>query len=234
MSTTGPAVILRMRDIMREQQTGRPVFADAELREAINRHVQILAKELGLGTSWVTPIVSLVPGTVDYTLPSADEYQSVQFLRYADDLQPLAIRSFAEVVERRSGGLASGRPQFCCLRPTSTQTLVLMTDTDPVDGEDLDALVSLAPATWDASDSTAPTYALSEAASRALELRACASVVETAGAEKRNALAISDNAPKVWQAEAARLVELEIMTIIGFKRSRGSHGGSWFMAWASS
>lgn len=232
MSTDGPSVVLRMRDILHEDQTGRPVFATAELREAINRHASILARELGLGTAWVTTITTLAPGTQDYTLPSTNEYASVQFLKYALDGKELPVRSLEEVMARRQGGPAVGRPQFCALRPTSTQTLVLMVPTDPDQSYDIDALVSYAPGTWDASDATAPTYALSEAASRALELRACASVIQTAGAEKRNALAIDDSAPKVWNAEAARLVELERGRIISMKRSRGPRGGSWFQEWA--
>lgn len=232
MSTDGPSVVLRMRDILREDQTGRPVFQTAELREAINRHAQILAMELGLGTAWVTTITTLVTGTLDYTLPSANEYGSVQMLKFAVDGQELVVRSRDEIMSRREGGGASGRPQMCALRPTSTQTLVLMIDVDPDQSYDIDALVSHVPGTWDASDATAPTYALSEAAARALELRACASVVETAGPEKRNALAISDKAAGLWLKEAARLVELERFRIISFKRSRGSHGGSWFMEWS--
>lgn len=234
MSTDGPSVVLRMRDILREDQNGRPVFQTAELREAINRHAHILGMELGLGTAWVTTITTLVAGTQDYALPSTYEYQSVQMLKFAVDGQELPVRSLAEVMARREGGPASGRPQMCALRPTSTQTLILMTDTDPDQSYAIDALVSYAPGTWDASDATAPTYALSEAASRALELRACASVVETAGAEKRNALAIDDKAAQVWGKEAARLVELERFRIISMKRSRGAHGGSWFMEWARS
>lgn len=232
MSTNGPAVVLRMRAILREDQTGRPVFEDAELREAINRHAQLLGMELGLGTAWVTTITTLVAGTLDYTLPATNEYQSIQFLKFASDGQELPVRSFDAVMARRAGGPALGRPQFCALRPTEMQTVSLMVPTDPDQSYAIDALVSYAPGTWDASDTTAPTYALSEAASRALELRACASVVQTAGGEKRNALAISDDAPKVWNAEAAELVRLERLRIISMKRSRGPRGGSWFMEWA--
>jgi len=234
MSTDGAAVVLRMRSIMRDDQKGREVYQTSELREAINRHAHILSMELGLGTQWVTTITTLTPGTQDYTLPSTYEYESVKHLKFAVDGLELPIRSQDEVLARREGGPAVGRPQMCALRPTSTQTLVLMTDFDPDQNYAIDALVSYAPDTWDAADTTAPTYALSEAASRALELRACTSIVDTSGAEKRNALAIGDKATQRWEAEAARLVALERNRIISFKRSRGSHGGSWFNEWARS
>lgn len=236
MSTNGPAVVTRMRAILREDQTGRPVYETAELREAVNRHAAILAMELGLGTQWVTPITTLVAGTQDYTLSSTYEYLAIKMLRFADDGTELPLRSLAQVMARREGsaGPATGRPQMCALRPTEASTLVLAIDTDPDDSYAVDALVSYAPLTWDASDTTPPTYYLSEAGARALELRACASVVETSGPEKRNALAISADAPKVWQAEAARLVKLEEGRIISMKRSRGQHGGAWFFEWASS
>lgn len=234
MSTNGPAVVLRMRDILREDQAGRAVYELAELREAINRHVHILARELGLGTAWQSPLITLAPGTLDYTLPSTNEYQSIQYIRFSSDRVELPLRSIGEVLARREGAVASGRPSICALRPTSTQAVVLMVDTDPDAGEDVEALTSLAPDTWDAADATAPTYALSEAACRALELRACASVVSTSGPEKRNALAIADNAPDVWNKEAARLIELEQAVIIRLKRSRGALAGGWFVDWSQS
>lgn len=234
MSTNGPAVVLRMRAIMRESQTGRPVYDDAELREAINRHVAILAMELGLGTEWVLAIVTLAPGTLDYTLPSTNEYGAIKRLRYANTGQELGIRSLDEVMADREGGAGRGRSSYCALRPDADQSLELALPNDPDQSYDIDALVSYVPATWDASDATAPTYALSEAASRALELRACASVVKTSGPEKRNALAISDDAPEVWGKEANRLVELERLRIISFKRSRGAHMGHWFASWTAS
>lgn len=234
MSTNGPAVVTRMRAILREDQTGRPVYETEELREAINRHAQLLAMELGLGSQWVTTITTLVAGTQDYTLPSTYEYLSIRHLKYADTGEELFVRSLEEIMAARqgTGGPATGRPQRCALRPTEASTVVLMTDTDPDASYALDALVSYAPDTWDAADATAPTYYLSEAGARILELRACASVVETSGTEKRNALAISDNAPKLWNTEAAKLASLEISRIISMKRSRGPRGGAWFYEWA--
>ena len=229
MSTDGPTVVTNVRAILREDQTGRPVFETAELRMAINRHVALVAKELGLGTSWDTSMVTLVTGTTDYTLPGASEYERVVALKYTSDGVPLDIVSLAEILAAREGATAQGRPYRCCLRPTDTQTVVLMTDSNPTEGEDIDGLISLVPDRWDASDATAPTIPFSEAAARVLELRVAESVVETAGAEKRNALAISDSAPAKWRKEADSLLHQEQLTIIRFKRARTPQ---WLARWA--
>lgn len=232
MSTDGPAILKRCRAIMREDMLGRPVFGDDEMREAVNRHAPMVCKELGLGTAWSTSIVALVSGTVEYTLPSSSEYERIVQVRFASDKKDLPIRGLGEILAAHDGGPAEGRPQRCALRPTSAQTVSLLVDLDPTAGEDLDALVSMQPDVWDASDATAPTYALSQAAARALELRVCASVVETAGAEKLNQLAIGEKAAARWTAEAAELLRLESLTIIRMKRSHGPMNYGWFVAWA--
>jgi len=232
MSTTGPDIVKRCRAIMREEMLGRPVFGDDEMREAVNRHAPIVCKKLGLGTAWSTSIVTLVPGTVEYTLPGTAEYERIVMVRFESDKKDLPLRGLDEILKAHEGGPATGRPQRCAMRPTSSQSVSLLVDRDPATGEDLDALVSLQPDVWDASDATAPTYALSQAAARALELSVCASVVETAGAEKLNQLAIGDNAVARWGAEAAELLRLEELTIIRMKRSHGPMNYGWFVAWS--
>lgn len=232
MSTTSLAVALNVREVLGDPDTGRPVFGNAAMRQAVNRHMTIVSRELGLGTAWGSAAVTLLTNTLDYTLSGTAEYQQVRQVVFTSDMANLPIRSFEEVMDRRAGNVGTGRPSMCCLRPTSTQTTVLMVDSYPATSETLDLLYSTLPETWDASDATAPTIPFSAPAARALELRVAASLAASAGAEKRNALALGAADVETWLKEAAELIRTERLTIIRMKRSRAVRGG-WFSAWSA-
>lgn len=231
MSTDGRAVVTNARGILGDPDVGHPTFTNDQMRLAVNRQVALIASDLGLGSAWQVAAVSLAPGTIDYTLPGSSEYAQVLEIVYTSDRMPLPIRSVSEVQLLRSGSLGQGRPGICALRPTSTQTVVLMTDTDPTASETLDLLTTLVPSSWDASDASPPTIPFSQKAALALELRVAASVASAAGPEKRNAVGLGQNDVRGWLADAAELVRQERNQIINLKRSRGAYGGAWFSAW---
>lgn len=232
MSTTATVVTTNARGILGDPDTGRSVFSPEDFRIAYNRHAQIIAADLGLGSAWLSAAVTLVPGTVDYTLPGTSEYAQVLDVIYSSDRVHLPVRSYDEIAQRRAGSIGRGRPGMCCLRPTSVQTVVLMTDTDPVAGETLDLLTSMVPASWLAGDATPPTLYFSQKAASALELRMAASLAATAGPEKRNQLALDRDDAKVWNAEAGELVRQEQLAIYRMKLSRGPTASAWFFAWS--
>lgn len=231
MSTDGRAIMEGVRRTLGDPDTGRVVVENDELQQAIARHVPLIAKELGLGQAWVTGIVSLIPGTIDYTLSGTDEYEQISEIVYHNDRVPLPIRSLPEVTSRRSGALAVGRPSMCALRPDTTQGVTLAVDTNPQVAETLDALVTLVPAVWEIGDTTPPTIPFSTTAARALELRVASSLAATMGPEKRNALALDKDDSKVWASEAAELIRQERLTVIRWKRSHGPMNHAWFRIW---
>ena len=235
MSTDGLSVVNNARVILGDPDNGAPVFTTPEMRMALNSEQAIMATPdvLGLGSAWSLASITLVPGTLDYTLPGTADYAQVLTVRYSSDSLPLRQRSLEEIETRRSGAIAQGRPTIYALRPTSTGTVVLMVDTDPKSGETLDLLVTTVPARWVATDATAPTIYFSQKGALALELRTAAAMVEAAGPEKLNALALGATDAKAWRAKSGELERLERLAIIRLKRSLGALNSAWFIQWVA-
>lgn len=243
MSTNGNAVVEQVRRILNDPDNGRPVVDTDPIRQAVVRQVALVAKELGVGAIWVPSILTLVPGTIDYTFPtsftdkdgnahSAVEIQTVVDLVYQRDRLPIPRRAYDEIQALRAVTVTQGRAVMACILPDPTGGLKVYLSSNPLTSEALDAFVTIVPTTWNVSDATPPTIPFSQTASRALELLVAAAVGITLGPEKLTALALNEDTFAAWKAEAMELIRQERLTVIRLKRARGPLSFAWVTAWS--
>jgi hypothetical protein len=247
MSTDGNKVVEQVRRMFGDPDTGRQNISTDMIQQAVVRWVAFCAAEVGLGALWMTPAISLVPGKIDYPLnrtigtDTEVEFQTLVDLRYHRDFLPIPRRAYAEVQALRAVVVTQGRPVMCCVMPDPAQNLVVMMSSNPQIAEDLDALVTVVPETWNPTDAAPPSIPFSSKACRGLELLVAAAVGKTLGPETLTALALNEGTFDEWYSEAlgkeyprqlGGLLGQARLEVIRLKRANGPLSFAWVTAWS--
>lgn len=240
MAETYAAAELNIRTELKDEDDGRPIVSQGEIRRILNRKVLEVGDALVLHPSWVSSAITLVPGTSVYSLANTQEYGEVVELRYASTMLGLP-GSLTKVSRERMQEfrnvttLAVARPGCYSLEPQPDQTIRVVFDSSPITGENVDALVSLFPAEWgDKTDPAVATIPYSRRALRALELKSAASIGYGLNPEQLNALKLNPSVFGSWERDAATMLSKEWVALSRLRLDHGPTQLGWVLAWRKS
>lgn len=231
MSSTADVVIAEARKSIGDRNAARSIVDRDVYRQACNRQVGLVAKEIGVNPFWATHAILTTTSDYDIEFSAASEYERVLDLVYASDKRPLRKVSKDEIFnDRASSATTHGRPYKFALDVDNQGRVVVMFGVLPTAGEYIDAYLTTMPEDWDGV-TTPPTIPFASSAVNALTLLVCVDVVSSLGEDKMVALDLSPKAVASWRDMAMELIRLERATIIRMKRARSGNGYGWFNDW---
>ena len=218
MSGTVAASRLNISKLMRDLPVGndRLVNPDSVIASLDSWYAQVGAI-FGYADTWTTAAVTLVSGTLEYALPTA-QYQTVSIIRRTDDGRILQKRSMEDLESLRQSSVAqSGSPTDYTLYEDASQIAKIRLFPTP-DGTNpsLDMYASTS-TTVISSDSD--TLGLSRDGLNALELLVAAELLAGCDPDKLKARGISPGLSQALQARGQMMMDTEKERRAQFRRT---------------
>lgn len=147
MSRTVAEAVRTARYHLRDRNPQSEAFSEPEYILAIQSAVRLLSGEILLGEAWISPFITLIPGTSVYGTPAGTNVDAIRILRSDDDGRDIPIVSQVTFEQHREGddGTMTGRPLYATMREGSTQGLELMLWPIPDESGTLSAFRSALP-----------------------------------------------------------------------------------------
>jgi hypothetical protein len=219
VSQTVATVVGNVRTLCRDRGVNDPALGTFEIKYHIKAEVEKLFQELGLAPEWETGVVTLVPGTYEYTIAgSGGLVNQIVTVRTHNRNRPLTRITDDELESMRRGPSTTiGLPEFICLREKQDQGIFVRLWPIPSEADTLDWLRARYPTSLTADTDSIP---LSEPALRVLEKRVACTLLSILPDSETQGNLIDRNAViSKWSAEDANSIRLERIRINSLKRT---------------
>jgi len=172
MGQSVATVVGNVRTLLRDRSLSDALFNSFEIRYHVMAEAERLFQEIGIGPSWETGVVSLVPDAYEYTLTvSAGLVEKVIAWRLQSRNWPIQRITNEELEAMRRGpSVSRSFPQYVAVFEDSSQSLKLRFWPIPSEADSVDWLRSRAPV-WATPDPSATVIPLSDPALRVLEMK---------------------------------------------------------------
>lgn len=218
MSQTVATVTSNIRTLLRDRSASDALVGTFELKYHLKAEVERLFEELGLAPEWETGVVTLTPGTYEYTISNAGGLiNQIVVVRAHNRNWPLARITDEELEAMRMGpSISSGPPQYIVMREKQDQSLFVRLWPVPSENDSLDWLRARYPASLTADTDTIP---LSEPGLRVLEKRVACSLLQLLPASELADRSVDPKVVGQWEKDIADGIRLERIRINSLKRT---------------